>query len=264
MSLAIVDETVQGEVAERQSLTDIAAALKRDCAAFEAIAFEGVARAIHIGELLMDAKRLVRQGEWMEWLDSNFPLVYSQANLFIRFAKNKDALCPDGVPMSYNQAVAYLQGLAGPSVKRRREMCDEARRLGRKEKVPANEIAEILGVTEATVKGWVELSHWERKEKRLEASRRRVDARLALQAQMREEERQARIRAARKAGRQALAKASSLTRQALSALDAAHGEAQTDAERLAIGRAIHSLHRGEDEIKGALGHAHGSEVADAA
>lgn len=61
--------------------------------------------AIHAGELLIEAKAQVRHGEWLPWLEANFPGSERTARGYMQVASNRQRVADLG---SYREALAEL------------------------------------------------------------------------------------------------------------------------------------------------------------
>jgi hypothetical protein len=85
----------------------IAEEIRREVDAVEADFQSAVQHAIRAGELLTEAKKLVRHGQWLPWLAANFEFTRQTAAAYMRiFAKcNED---PTSEPPSISAALAAL------------------------------------------------------------------------------------------------------------------------------------------------------------
>jgi phage N-6-adenine-methyltransferase len=77
-------------VYEQLSLDDLAAEIRREMAAAEESWGEAVAHAVRAGELLIEAKLRVRHGEWLPWLNANFPGSEDTAENCMKLARNSE------------------------------------------------------------------------------------------------------------------------------------------------------------------------------
>jgi hypothetical protein len=95
----------QGNEIEKHRLSVLADELGQEVRAAEDAARDAVSHAIRAGELLIEAKSLVKHGEWLPWLDANFPGSERTAQTWMRLA-SKSAAVAD-LP-TVREAVAML------------------------------------------------------------------------------------------------------------------------------------------------------------
>ena len=95
---------------------------------------QSVACAIKAGELLIQAKNLVRRGEWQDWLGNNCPFAETTAQGYMRLAK---------LPEENRNAVADLSlraALAAIATTREKQIADESKTIdGEAEEVEISE-----------------------------------------------------------------------------------------------------------------------------
>ena len=203
-----------------------------------------VNHAIRAGQALMVAKKLVPQGEWERWLETECGLASRTAAQYVRLATYK-ALIPTHVHHSQTEALLYLRGLPGIDGASNKpyppETKHEAHRLSTTG-LYQRDIAHILGVSKSTIDRWVGQG------KKGKGDRRRYREKAARKALRRQE----RDRAMLKAGG-SIGLCYSMIRKTAQALDRAHGEESDREIRLALGVAITKLHQAEDHIVRALG-----------
>jgi hypothetical protein len=100
------------DITHSNSLVDLAARIKAGHASVDSALKESVAHAIKAGELLVEAKALLRHGQWLPWLTANCSLSERSAQLYMRIAKNCEQIemqIRSGVAdLSLNQAAALL------------------------------------------------------------------------------------------------------------------------------------------------------------
>ena len=100
---------------------------------------QSVACAIKAGELLIQAKSLVRRGEWQDWLANNCPFAETTAQGYMRLAK---------LPEENRNAVADLSlraALAAIASTREKQIADESKTIDEEaEEVEPSESDEVL------------------------------------------------------------------------------------------------------------------------
>jgi N6-adenosine-specific RNA methylase IME4 len=86
------DQSVGSEAVayEQLSLDDLAQEIRQELAAAEADWQSAVQHGIRAGELLIEAKSRVRHGEWLPWLETNFPDSVATAELYMKLARNSE------------------------------------------------------------------------------------------------------------------------------------------------------------------------------
>jgi hypothetical protein len=77
---------------EKRRLSVLADELGQEVRAAEDAARDAVSHAIRVGELLTEAKSLVKHGEWLPWLAANFPGSERTAQTWMRLASNSAAV----------------------------------------------------------------------------------------------------------------------------------------------------------------------------
>src|SRR4029077_15336972 len=78
------------DIARSNSLVDLAAKVKAEHTAVDAALKESVAHAIKAGELLIEAKALLKHGQWLPWLAEHCSISDRSAQLYMRIAKNRE------------------------------------------------------------------------------------------------------------------------------------------------------------------------------
>ena len=74
----------------RRGLPTLATEIRQEVEAAEASWQDAVAHAIRAGELLIDAKSQVKHGDWLPWLEANFPGAPRTAQDYMRLAANAE------------------------------------------------------------------------------------------------------------------------------------------------------------------------------
>lgn len=241
MAIALVEEPDDDE--REPTLEELAATANRLHAEAEDARFVWVEKAIGVGEALNAAFALVPRGEWMRWVENNFEASHTWSNYYRRIAYNRDVIAGRGF-RTMKAAVRYIDSMGGAESRRgsrgHGERVAEARRLADLGRERA-EIAELMGASEQSVRGWLDP---ERRRKQAHRNRRQIQARKALR-------RQERDKLSRSVGG-SLAAFYSLIRKAAQDADR-YMETEDDREvRMAMGEAIAKLHEAEDEIVRAL------------
>lgn len=213
--------------------------------------------AINCGDALLEARPLVPEGRWMDWLRDNFDGSQASAQQYMRLAFYKEHILGAGEALQIKSAYTYLRGLPAIDGRARRgrrppppeEQVSEARRL-REAGMTYDAIGEVLAMSGKTIRIWLnpQAGKTQNQAKRREYARRKA-ARLALQ----EKERAALVK---KSGG-AVAESYSLLRRTAQALDRAAQEAAAREDRAAIVDALQAVHTAEDHLVRALGIQHG-------
>jgi hypothetical protein len=118
--------------ASPRSLSPLATAIRREHEAAEASWRDAVAHAVRAGELLIEAKAKLSHGEWLPWLERNFPASVRTAQGYMRLARRAEdaqALAHlgvegalrelarprerEGLPTTKGQAHAFTENAAG-------------------------------------------------------------------------------------------------------------------------------------------------------
>ena len=90
---------------ERRRLPALAVELGQEVRKADAAWRDAVGHAIRAGELLTEAKALVRHGDWLPWLEANFPGSDRTARNYMRLAANRNRVAD--LP-TVREAVALL------------------------------------------------------------------------------------------------------------------------------------------------------------
>ena len=72
------------------ALSTIAVEIRREVEAAEASYQDALGHALRVGELLIEAKGEVQHGQWLPWLEANFPGSIRSAQCYMRLARNRD------------------------------------------------------------------------------------------------------------------------------------------------------------------------------
>ena len=106
---------------------------------------QAVASAIRVGELLIQAKSLVKHGEWQDWLANNCPFAETTARGYMRLAS---------LPPENGNAVADLSlegALAAIATTREKQIADESKTIeAAAEEVEPSETEEARGQPEGS------------------------------------------------------------------------------------------------------------------
>ena len=78
----------------------LAADIKAAVADARRHASQSVAAAIRVGEYLIEAKRLVKHGEWLPWLTVHVDISDRMARHYMRLAKHKEMINPKSETVS--------------------------------------------------------------------------------------------------------------------------------------------------------------------
>ena len=87
--MQLSDELTTQDPSLSNSLTDLAARIKTEHGAAAASLGDAVRHAITAGELLIEAKALVRHGQWLQWLRDHCSLSERTCQLYMRLAKSR-------------------------------------------------------------------------------------------------------------------------------------------------------------------------------
>jgi Protein of unknown function (DUF3102) len=77
---------------ERRRLSELTEEVKQEIRRADESWRYAVGHAIRAGELLIEAKRLVKHGEWPPWLEASFSGSDRTARLYMRFASNRQQI----------------------------------------------------------------------------------------------------------------------------------------------------------------------------
>ncbi len=95
----------------KRNLPTIATELRSEVEAAELAWQDAVSHAIRAGELLTEAKSRVKHGEWLPWLEANFPGSPRSAQGYMRLAENAE----DARRVSHLGIKGALRELASPA-----------------------------------------------------------------------------------------------------------------------------------------------------
>lgn len=129
--------------------------------------FVTLRKAIHVGELLLEAQNRVPPGQWLEWIKNNIDGSPGTLRQYMRLATYSDLL-PDHIangqvvigkagkpkPAGINAAISYLQTLPDThrtSSRRRTFDYDTVRHL-HKNGVPTRELADMFSVSDGAIR----------------------------------------------------------------------------------------------------------------
>jgi hypothetical protein len=87
-----MSEFSMGAASAAPTLAELADGIHEDLAGIQADDRAALAKAIAAGEKLIRAKALVAHGEWLPWLEQNFPGHQTHAARYMRLAQNKHAV----------------------------------------------------------------------------------------------------------------------------------------------------------------------------
>ncbi len=76
-------------LAGNNTLPDLAARIRAEHTAIHGLLGESIRRAMAAGDLLIEAKALVRHGQWLPWLRDHCTISERTAQLYMRVAKNR-------------------------------------------------------------------------------------------------------------------------------------------------------------------------------
>jgi hypothetical protein len=98
------------DAAPARGLPALASEIRQEMGLVKQKVREAVSHAVRVGALLLEAKAQVRHGEWLPWLEENFPGTPQTARTYMRLAVNRAEI--EGTT-SIREAVAHLADLAG-------------------------------------------------------------------------------------------------------------------------------------------------------
>ncbi len=209
-----------------------------------------VESAIRVGGLLTEIRQLVPKGEWIAWLNDNFPLHVGTAQHWMRLHHYRShVLAGSSIPEALRsisdlpRVNPYPVGFATRYPDWMREEAESLRKSGRSHTA----IAKSLGIHHSTVAYWLEPDSYRRR-RNTRLRERRAGARALEAERTREAERTAAAAAA-----SGLSSAYSTIRLHLEALDRAILETSDDEERRLLRDARTNAQRAEDRIVRALG-----------
>jgi hypothetical protein len=117
LSQAIASEAIS-QAAEKQSegigsniLPDLAARIRAEHEAASGALKSSVGHAITAGELLIEAKALVKHGQWLPWLQNHCAISERTAQLYMRCARSRkeiEANTQCVADLTLNEAAALL------------------------------------------------------------------------------------------------------------------------------------------------------------
>src|SRR5450759_837218 len=93
------------------ALPDLAARIRAEHIATSAALKSSVGHAITAGELLLEAKELLKHGQWLPWLAEHCVISERTAQLYMRCAKNRVAIEANTqcvADLTLNEAAALL------------------------------------------------------------------------------------------------------------------------------------------------------------
>jgi hypothetical protein len=99
------------EIALSNWLTDLAHRIKAEHEAVSDALKESVRHAITAGELLIEAKQQLKHGQWLPWLKDHCAISERTAQLYMRCARNRDAIEANTqrvADLTLNEAAAML------------------------------------------------------------------------------------------------------------------------------------------------------------
>ena len=118
------------EVIARRDLPAIATEIRRELERAEQLWQSAVETAIRAGELLIEAKSRLKHGEWLSWLEANFPKTRRTAENYMRLAGDAEK----AKSLSHLGVAGALRELANPTVlavpRRAQAEAGRAARLG--------------------------------------------------------------------------------------------------------------------------------------
>jgi hypothetical protein len=93
-------------------LADLASRIRAEHEAADAAIKSSVEHAIVAGILLIEAKDLVKHGQWLPWLAEHCAISDRTARVYMRLARHKDQIGSSAADLSLREAVAFLADLA--------------------------------------------------------------------------------------------------------------------------------------------------------
>jgi predicted transcriptional regulator len=231
---------------EQARLTELVNAINKEHQLAYQASLDVLDHAIRCGEWLIEARRLVPEGSWIKWINSNLTIHGSAAARYVRIATYREQLLSaEKRPLSINAAVNYLHDIDVPVLPRGRAGkrptfdVDEAKRL-RESGMTLHQIGELLGVSDVAVGLQLKPLGPAQKERRLQGARER---RIAKQAAI---EKQIADKIAEIGGN--LAETYDLLRRCIDALSRALIEADDDELFGALSIALTNMQRAEEVI----------------
>jgi transposase len=229
-----------------------------------------LSHALACGRALLELQKKITIGSWLEWADANLEVGNHARLTYMRLAEFEHLLPPEifepytgknnrVYPASQNRALIYIRGLEtvhrpsggaryGSKKRTSPEVEAECKRL-RTQGLSCRNIAELVGISESTVRKAIDPAYRARVQKSQDRARKtRLAANKALAAQR---ERVARDRVAKQVGG-ALAETYSRVRKTLDEAQRARMEAEDPIERTAVDESLAYLHRAEDAIVKAM------------
>lgn len=105
-------DAIPTTIAQSNSLPDLAARIRAEHAATSVALKSSITHGITAGEMLIEAKAQLPHGQWLPWLRDHCEISERTAQLYMRLAKNRDAIedqIRNGVAdLSLNEAAALL------------------------------------------------------------------------------------------------------------------------------------------------------------
>ena len=80
------------ELSRSNSLADLAARIRIEHEAAAAALKDGAQHAMAAGDLLLEAKSLLKHGEWLPWLQAHFNISERTARLYMRLARHRETI----------------------------------------------------------------------------------------------------------------------------------------------------------------------------
>jgi len=234
------------------SLADLAVTINHEHDLAYRSALDTLEHAIRCGQGLIEARAMIPDGRWGQWMKDNLNVSPHAATRYMRIATHADRLLTgDRQPKSINAAITYLRDIDAPAITTGRNGrrptfdVDEAKRL-RKLGMTYVDIGDAVGVSDVAV--WRQLTPGATRRAITYTNRARTQRRAERRALIEKELTQ---RVARVGG--APADAYAFLRKCAIALDRALADADTDEMRRTLRDALAYTHRAEDAITRALG-----------
>ena len=98
------------------ALSDLVTRIEAEHAAVGQAFGSALAHAIAAGELLIEAKRQVKHGEWRPWIEANCKVPARTARHYMALARRKKRLCDENgnvLPLSVHDALHAMKELSG-------------------------------------------------------------------------------------------------------------------------------------------------------
>jgi len=108
--MSMLDDISEAKIGSN-SLPELAARIRAEHRATATALQSSVEHAMTAGDLLLEAKALVKHGEWLPWLAAHCEISERTAQLYMRCAKNRKAIEANTQPiadLSLNEAAALL------------------------------------------------------------------------------------------------------------------------------------------------------------